>query len=383
MRREKGSGSIYKRDGSPVWWIKYHRHGRPFRESTHTTDWSKAGRMLKTRLSEINQGTFMGPQLERTRVDELAVMFVRDYRINNRKSLADAQTRWNRHLKPFFGGMRAIDVTSEQLSRYVDKRQQEDAANATINRELAALKRMFRLGQQSTPPKVVRAPKFPKLAEDNVRKGFLEDGQYRKLIEYCPELWFRSLVECGRTYGWRVSELLSMRVNQLDIAQRVIRLEPGTTKNRDGREVLMTDSVYSLLSALAHGKLPTDYVFTRTNGNPVRDFRLTWKNACAHAGVPQLLFHDLRRTGARNLRRAGVAEGIIMKIGGWRTRSVFERYAIVSRSDMSDAILKLQESENRVEKERLQTEEQQAEIRAQIGHNREILPKRPASSAAN
>jgi len=62
-----------------------------------------------------------------------------------------------------------------------------------------------------------------------------------------------------------------------------------------------------------------------------------------------LLFHDLRRTGARNLRRAGVAEGIIMKIGGWRTRSVFERHAIVSRSDMNDAILKLQASENRVE----------------------------------
>src|SRR5437868_15146120 len=63
----------------------------------------------------------MGPKLERTKVDELAVMFVRDYRINSRKSLADAETRWNRHLKPFFGGMRAVDVTSEQLARYVDK----------------------------------------------------------------------------------------------------------------------------------------------------------------------------------------------------------------------------------------------------------------------
>jgi integrase len=383
MRRRKGTGSIYQRKGSPVWWIKYHRHGRPFRESTHTTDSRKAENMLKTRLAEINQGTFMGPQLERTKVDELAVMFVRDYRINSRKSLVDAETRWKRHLEPFFGGMRAVDVTSEQLARYVDKRQQEEAANATINRELAALKRMFRLGQQSTPPKVVRAPKFPKLAENNVRKGFLEDGQYRKLIEYCPELWFRSLVECGRTYGWRVSELLSMRVDQLDVAQRVIRLEPGTTKNREGREVLMTDTICKLLSALVHGKSANDFVFTRSNGKPVRDFRLTWERACAHAGAPDLLFHDLRRTGARNLRRAGVAEGIIMKIGGWRTRSVFERYAIVSRSDMNDAILKLQESENRVEQERLRTEEQQEQIRAQIGHNEAVSPKPPASRAVN
>jgi len=350
--KPEGKGSVYPRKGSPHLWIKYYRHGRAFRESTNTNDERKANKVLERRLAEINQGTFMGPQLERTKVDELAEMFVRDYRINDKKSLDDAEARWKRHLKPFFGSMRAIDVTSEQLARYVDKRQHEEAANATINRELAALKRMFRLGQQATPPKVVRLPKFPKLAENNIRKGFLEDGQYCKLLEYCPELWFRALVECGRTYGWRVSELLSMRVGQADASQRVIRLEPGTTKNRDGREVLMTDSVCQLLTALIHGKAADAYVFTRKNGKRVKDFRVMWQNACAHAGVPDLLFHDLRRTGARNLRRAGVAEGIIMKIGGWRTRSVFERYAIVSRSDMNDAILKLQESEKRAEQER-------------------------------
>jgi len=185
------------------------------------------------------------------------------------------------------------------------------------------------------------------------------------------------------TYGWRVSELLTMRVNQVDVSQRVIRLEPGTTKNRDGREVLMTDEVCKLLSALVQGKSVEDHVFTRSNGKPVCDFRGTWKNACAHAGIPDLLFHDLRRTGARNLRRAGVAEGIIMKIGGWRTRSVFERYAIVSRSDMNDAILKLQASEERAEQERIQTVERQAQTRTQIGHNEESSTPLPASRAVN
>ena len=55
------------------------------------------------------------------------------------------------------------------------------------------------------------------------------------------------------------------------------------------------------------------------------------------AGVPNLLFHDLRRSAARNLRRAGVAEGVIQKIGGWKTRSVFERYAIVDQRDIAEA----------------------------------------------
>jgi hypothetical protein len=72
-----------------------------------------------------------------------------------------------------------------------------------------------------------------------------------------------------------------------------------------------------------------------------------------------------------------------MKIGGWRTRSVFERYAIVSRSDMNDAILKLQESESRVEQERLKVEEEQEKIKAQIGHNEAITTAPPASRSVN
>ena len=222
------------------------------------------------------------------------------------------------------------------------------------------------------PAKVLGMPAFPHLRENNVRKGFLEDAQLHALVAD-GELWFRALVECGRTYGWRVSELLSLKVNQVDLEQQVIRLDPGTTKNSDGREVFMTDAVRLLLPRACMERPPDSPVFTRKNGTPVRDFRVTWDRACAKAGVGQtvcadcskpmdsgrtcehckgqrslykgLIFHDMRRTSARNLRRAGIPESIIMKIGGWRTRSVFDRYAIVSRTDIADAMKKLQHSE--------------------------------------
>jgi integrase len=328
--------------------------------------------MLRKRLGELEAGTFAGPQVERIKVQELADDFIRDYRINGRKSLDDVQARWTLHLEPFFGYMRAADVTSQQIASYVDNRQKEEASNATVNRELSALKRMFSLGVRSTPPKVMRIPSFPHMKENNVRKGFLEDEQFHALVADA-ELWFRALVECGRTYGWRVSELLGLRVEQVDLVQKVIRLEPGTTKNNDGREVFMTDSVRALLSACVQGKASDAQIFTRPNGSPVRSFRVTWERACSRIGVGQtvcgdcsepmdsgrscpkcksqrsvysgLIFHDLRRTAARNLRRAGIPETVIMKIGGWRTRSVFERYAIVSRTDIADAMRKLQQSE--------------------------------------
>jgi integrase len=344
MPRPRGTGSLYQRNGSEIWWIKYHRNGKPFRESTQTTDKRRATRILAQRLAEINTGTFVGPRSERITVAELAEDFLRDYRINGRKSIDDIDARWRLHIGPFFEQLRAVQVTSELVAKYVDMRQSEGAQNATINREMAALKRMFRLGMYATPPKVLHLPKFPKLMEDNVRKGFLEDAQYSRLIDANPELWFRALVEMGRTYGWRISELLGLRVGQIDIEARTIRLDPGTTKNRDGREVTMTGPVHTLLSQCIADKTPEDAVFTWPDGRPVKNFRGAWANATKNAGVPGLLFHDLRRTAARNLRRAGIAEGVIMKIGGWRTRSVFERYAIVSQTDIADALKKLESS---------------------------------------
>lgn len=385
-RRPKGTGCVYLRPDSPVWWIKYSRNGKPYRESAKTTNQRKAENLLKTRLAEIAMGTFIGPQAERVKVQELADDFLREYRINGRKSLDDVKTRWELHLKPFFGVLRAVEVTSGLIARYVDARQQDGAKNATINRELAALKRMFRLGHQATPAKVLRMPAFPHLKENNVRKGFLDDAQYRTLVDGA-ELWFRALVECGRTYGWRVSELLNLRVSQVDLQQRAIRLEPGTTKNSDGREVFMTDAVHAMLTACIAGKEPDGHVFTRSNGKPVLSFRGTWERECTRAGVGKLvcahcgvtasdtakcsqcgfkgtryaglIFHDLRRTAARNLRRAGIGETVIMKIGGWRTRSVFERYAIVSRNDIADAMRKLQNTEAELQ------------IGTQIGHDQQ------------
>lgn len=365
MSKRRPKGCIYQRPDSSVWWIKYSLNGKSFRESTHSENRRKAVKLLERRLGEIGTGAFVGPEVEKVTVQELADDYLRDYRINGKKSVRHAEFRWTKHLRPFFGIYRAIQVTSEAVARYIESRQQEKAANATINRELAALKRMFRLGLQATPPRVLRLPKIPRLREDNVRTGFLEDGQYRKLVEYCPELWFRAMVEVGRTYGWRVSEVKNMRVSQLDLLHRTIRLEPGTTKNREGREVSMTESVYALLRECAHGKAPDAFVFTRPNGKSIQDFRKLWAHACAFAGCPGLLFHDLRRTAARNLRRAGVAEGVIMRIGGWKTRSVFERYNIITQSDIKDAMTKLQTSEKELKQ---QQEEQQQEREPNFGH---------------
>ena len=234
------------------------------------------------------------------------------------------EARWNLHLRSFFEVYRAVQITTDSIQRYIESRQQEGAENATINRELSIIKAAFNVGRHSTPPKVNSVPHIPMLTESNTRKGFLESKQHDQLAAECAKvgLWLRAIFEVAYTCGWRHEELLGLRVQQVNLLTGTIRLEPGTTKNGDGREVTVTQFVRQLLVQCIQGKGQHDYVFTRDNGTPIRDFRKSWHNVCHAAGTPGLLFHDLRRSAARNLRNQGT-EKVIMKIGGWRTASVF------------------------------------------------------------
>jgi integrase len=372
-QRASGTGSIYLRSGSKVWQMAFRVNGNVVRESSGETSKKKAEDKLKVRLAEIQTGTFCGPQFERTLVAELAEDFFRDYRINVRKSLDDVDARWQLHLKPFFRLMKASEVTKDTLRRYVDHRLKQEASNATINRELAALKRMFNLGLGD---KVARVPKFPRLQERNVRTGFVDDAGYAKLAQACSKegLWLRSLFETGYRIGWRVSELLGLRVGQVDLLNRTIRLEPGQTKNGEGRTAPIDDRLYPWVEQCVLGKAGDNFVFSRDveGFRPIADFRTKWHKVCLFAGVGRMLcsscnamltgnscpkcnreltlkeqtyegliFHDLRRTAIRNMVRAGVPERVAMTISGHLTRSVFDRYNVVCEADLHEAARKM------------------------------------------
>ena len=106
-------------------------------------------------------GRLLGPSEERVTFEDLTSMLLTDYEINGKRSLESAKLSI-KHLRPFFGSVRAIDITPDRVRSYVRERQREGAANGSINRELAALKSAFTLPQAQAnldPPRIFRCLK--------------------------------------------------------------------------------------------------------------------------------------------------------------------------------------------------------------------------------
>jgi integrase len=338
---KRGRGSIFQQPGCETWTIQYYRDGRRVREAVGSDDYRAAQQRLTQRLNQCDEGKAIDLPRKSATIAELWEGLERHYRINGRKSTECLGRRWQ-HLRARFATMPACNVTYDALENYVDRRLTEHAANATINRELSALKTAFRLGRKKQI--VSQVPDFPHLAENNARSGFVEDRGYAKLAAHCSELWMRLFLEIAYSFAWRKSEILNLRVGQVSLESRTLRLDAGDTKNGEGREVRMTQRIAALVERAVVGKLKADYLLTRETGERIRDFRKAWKNLTVAAGLEGLIVHDLRRSGARQLRQAGVPESVVMEIGGWKTDSMFRRYAIVSNADIKTGIEQLEQS---------------------------------------
>ncbi len=349
-----------------TWTVRYYRNGRPLEESTKFTRKGDAKNLLQLREGKIAEGVPISPRQFKLTFDEAAQTVVNDYTANGKKSLAVVQRRIDKHLLPYFGGIKLSDISAAHVLAYIAHRQaqgivakdgtrRDDVSNAEINRELQVLKRCFSLAVKHG--RLFARPSIELLSEAPARAGFLDRGQVDAICQHLPAA-LAPVIRFAFVTGWRIpSEVLTLEWRQVDLAAGEVRLDPGMTKNGEGRIFKLTDNLRILLEAQQreHERLKkagrvSPLVFFRLvakgrggtkQPKPITSFIKAWRVACTRAGCPGRIPHDLRRSAIRAFVRGGISEGVAMKLSGHRTRSVFDRYAIVSETDLTDAAAKL------------------------------------------
>jgi integrase len=237
-----------------------------------------------------------------------------------------------------FGDRIAERLTAEDITRYVQRMRKEKIADKTTVNRLQILTQAYSLAG-------LEAPEIPKLETENTRTGFFSRADFDRVQSHLPAD-IKDFCLFGFLTGWRKGAVAKLEWS--DVHDGRINLRGKLSKNRKPYYVPLEGEVKELIERREKvrgietrgGTVLCRLVFHR-NGKPVGEMRKSWATACKKAGCPGRLFHDLRRSAARQLIRSGVSETVAMQITGHRTNSMFKRYNITSEEDLRDAMKKV------------------------------------------
>jgi integrase len=233
-----------------------------------------------------------------------------------------------KHVERLLGGIPLEVLRTADVERFKATRLEEGAEPGTVNQALALLRRGYALAMRQEF--LDRAPYIQKLRENPPREGFLEVPAFRKLVKALEVLDQPVADAVAWLYGtgWRRREALGLEWTELELETGHITLPAERVKTRTIRRIKAPTALLSMLKRRWEAR-SGPLVFHR-GGGPIVEFRGPWTRAVEAAGVPWLIPHDMRRSFCHVATQAGVAQKVIMELGGWVTISTFQRYNIVS-----------------------------------------------------
>ena len=337
-----GVYSETRSDGTERWIIQYFVNGRRRREVTPARTQKQAEYYLAKRKIAIEEGKWTDKkQVKQVRFEEYVDEYWELKQLQGLKAVDRVELSL-KYLKPFFGKLYLDSIESKDILRYISKRKNtirerpphEPIAPATINRELACLRNLFREAIKSGI--ISRNPMFgiSMLKEDNVRNRCLSDDEEGRILKVSPPHMF-GIILCALNTGMRKMEILNLTWDQVDLKKRFIFLRGSDTKTGYGRKIPITPALYEYLSRLPRS-IDSNHVFL-FHGKSIHEFTTSWENIRDNAKVKDFRFHDLRHTFVTRMRRAGVHDHVIMSITGHKTRDMFKRYDTVDDEDLLKA----------------------------------------------
>lgn len=345
---------LYKRKNSPFYWCYYKdEYGKYIQKSTKCKKRRDAVDKLKDFEFTIKKFRKLsdGKNIRETTLADILQLYVDENDDKGHHRQVTAEKQVNLLLEKFGYDKLAIDVDVEDIDSYKrwrrnvrkNKYSKKKISNATINRDLCALRRAFYLALDRG--KVLQVPKIELLPENNIRTGYFTVPEIKLLMEHLPEhisliVWF------GYNSGWRKAEILSLKWYHINLNEGSVYIEGQFVKNKSTKIYYMSEEMVERFrnwkDKSEHTKRD-EYVFTGPrSGKKMVHFEYQWKKALKDAGLPQdRVFHDLRRSCLINMANCGIDQATCMEISGHKTTSVFHRYRIVNKQVLQDATRKL------------------------------------------
>jgi len=357
LRLKVAGGSVFKRRRSRYWQIRFRVEGKWRDESTRLESRREAERLLNFKVYEASAGLLPSTAT----FEQIIEHFLRDARVRGLRSVARLE-RATKALLKRLEGCRAEQIDRARWLKYLDERQQE-AAPDTVHLELSIARRAYRVARAAG---LVRAiPEIPQVRHLRVRAGFIEPSDWARVREHLgPDL--RDACDFALACGAREMEVLALTWADVEQGARVAHLRRTKTDQTRKIPYAASPQLAAVIErrAVIRGKLEragivSPWVFCFAEpvklrgrlyhraGEPLFKssgagglramLRSNLAAACASARVPPLLFHDFRRSAARNFERAGVPRSVARMIGGW-SDSIYSRYAIGAERESGSAL---------------------------------------------
>jgi integrase len=330
--------NVYKRAGK--WYVRYREPGgKDIRKSTKAKTKREAEYELAEIVRNIERGEYeLKLQIQKVRFFEIADDFMAYSKAHKKSWVRDESCV--RRFKEYFGDCLASKITRAKVEQYIADRKQsksflgETVSNATINRELACIKTIFKRAEEDGKVNHNPTRRVKMLIEDNVRDRIISEEEFELLLDASPEHHVPILVVAWET-GMRKGEILGLTWDAIDLKNRFIVLKGDETKSGKGRRIPISDKLYDLLKGMPRKRGP---VFTY-RGKPIKRYVCaSFKRSCEKAGIEDFRFHDLRHCFVTRMRRKGIPYRVIMQISGHSTMECFSRYDNIDDSDLLDAV---------------------------------------------
>ncbi len=364
-RPKSGGGSIFQRNGSAFWWMRYRdREGKLQRESTGTADEQEANRLLRDRLDARDEGRLAAILAgKKLTFNQWADWFLeRRSKPPFRSEKTHAENiNALKFLRPAFGESPLTEVTAEAIEDYIDRRLCSGRRvrtklgtrlvgklkPATVHQEFRILKRILNVAVKKkclhTNP--CSAVEFPIQLRNATRKPHYMTASEQQRIEFSAPDYLRNAIVILAETGLRpYKELMPMKKLQVDMGNRVVYIPDSKTPNGVG-EMPISDSAYRAFQAQIEATPTSEYLFPtprQKSSRPyIRSLKNIWAATLRRAGVPHFPIYELRHTFATRLSAGGVADHFVTQMLRQGDSVVFKRYSRAKLNLMREALSKL------------------------------------------